>query len=104
MEAIKKISEYVAQLRRVGKGHGITLKTNFIITVFTEVLILLNHLMKQGFQFLALLCTHVSYFLLFLHVFYLFYKINLLIKPHGFDGFSGVWHFDQMLLNEGVAA
>lgn len=24
MESIKKISEYVAQLRRVGKGHGMT--------------------------------------------------------------------------------
>ncbi|XP_059597403.1 ferritin-3, chloroplastic isoform X1 [Vitis vinifera] len=32
VEAIKKISEYVAQLRRVGKGHGMDLKTNIIIS------------------------------------------------------------------------
>lgn len=28
VDAIKKISEYVAQLRRVGKGHGETLYLN----------------------------------------------------------------------------
>ena len=31
VEAIKKVSEFVAQLRRVGKGHGIPL-TLFIIS------------------------------------------------------------------------
>ena len=34
VEAIKKMSEYVAQLRRVGKGHGNTLKMiHFILII-----------------------------------------------------------------------
>ncbi|MBA0721453.1 hypothetical protein Gohar_024689 [Gossypium harknessii] len=31
VEAIKKISEYVAQLRRVGKGHGMNLNFSIVI-------------------------------------------------------------------------
>ncbi|KAG8644861.1 hypothetical protein MANES_10G008900v8 [Manihot esculenta] len=37
VEAIKKISEYVAQLRRVGKGHGMSPNSCFIATSFIAI-------------------------------------------------------------------
>ena len=65
VEAIKKISEYVAQLRRVGKGHG-----KFISNCTCNILRIIHHLVTKSSNFL---------------------------------GISGVWHFDQMLLNEEAA-
>jgi len=47
VEDIKKISEYVAQLRRVGKGHGLLLvpyKSNWLIHyshIFGEIEVML---------------------------------------------------------------
>lgn len=37
VEAIKKVSEYVAQLRRVGKGHGKFSFMYYTMTVRNEV-------------------------------------------------------------------
>jgi len=43
VEAIKKISEYVAQLRRVGKGHGKKL-------LFSSTQLFLNMSFPSGFN------------------------------------------------------
>ncbi|KAK6118253.1 hypothetical protein DH2020_048039 [Rehmannia glutinosa] len=68
VEAIKKISEYVAQLRRVGKGHGMTsssvVNKSFRLSKSSAVI-----------TQLIFVCEH-----------------------------AGVWHFDQMLLQEGNGA
>lgn len=68
VEAIKKISEYVAQLRRVGKGHG------------------------ENFNFCLI---HASYLSLIQFSFpMLFQTVNFC---DFLDVLSGVWHFDQVL-------
>lgn len=81
MEAVKKISEYVAQLRRVGKGHGKHPQFSFII-IFIDLT--------------------SSLFSSFVH-FYLYFTLTspVLIKSvFALLRISGVWHFDQMLLHE----
>lgn len=75
MESIKKISEYVAQLRRVGKGHG-----------------MFSASITSPFQISIQSCDMRSLLIPFSHHLYLFVLL-------------GVWHFDQMLLHgEAVAA
>jgi len=75
VEAIKKISEYVAQLRMVGKGHGMFCYHYFSYW-FTE------------FAF----DVHFHHFGIFLLLVFMFYWL------------AGVWHFDQSLLHDGHAA
>ncbi|KDO68866.1 hypothetical protein CISIN_1g0217031mg, partial [Citrus sinensis] len=79
VEAIKKISEYVAQLRRVGQGHGRNQnKISFLINV-------------TNLTFSPLLNMIINY-------------LNCLLSSPSkrvvlWWGISGVWHFDQMLLH-----
>lgn len=79
VEAIKKISEYVAQLRRVGQGHGRNQnKISFLINV-------------TNLTFSPLLNMIINY-------------LNCLLSSPSkrvvlWWGILGVWHFDQMLLH-----
>lgn len=86
MEAIKKISEYVAQLRRVGKGHGKHSQFSFIL-IFMDLT-------------LSPLSSSVHFYL------YFTLTSTILIKSvFALLCISGVWHFDQMLLrDEGAVA
>jgi len=74
VESIKRISEYVAQLRRVGKGHGKNFKLWYLHFLLHRVFV---PMIKERYRYI-------------LFVF--------------LDELSGVWHFDQMLLHEGAAA
>ncbi|KAK6120232.1 hypothetical protein DH2020_045923 [Rehmannia glutinosa] len=76
VEAIKKISEYVAQLRRVGKGHGM-ISSSLVNNRFMSPPLLLSLCVK-----ILLLITEIIF-----------------VCAH-----AGVWHFDQMLLQEGNGA
>lgn len=93
VHAIKKIAEYVAQLRRVGKGHGRDAYLHF-------------HLFLLSCPFRHNLMINLTPRLVFFlsPMFFLF--LNWLLKqcsliPKLFGSWiSGVWHFDQMLLRE----
>lgn len=78
VEAIKKISEYVAQLRRVGKGHGRNQWSN-IIVIFTLSYIVIF--------------VYFNMALLYLLWFFCFLKLSCFLS------IPGVWHFDQALLH-----
>ncbi|KAK9291296.1 hypothetical protein L1049_009486 [Liquidambar formosana] len=92
VEAIKKIAGYVAQLRRVGKGHGtnqiskFSLHLQFFIHSTTTITCCLYNLATNA--------SSPLFFLSFLGS----------TKTNFFRVLAGVWHFDQMLLHEGDAA
>lgn len=93
VESIKKIAEYVAQLRLVGKGHGMHI---FSSASLSKVVIAFHLLIVIGplAYYDALPCLLCPYVIKQNLVLLCSNRITVLWL------LSGVWHFDQKLLHD----